>query len=58
MALYKDKKTGAILSTESVLSGDWELVSPQGESITKKTSKTKKEKEQVLKWRHLQLLKI
>ena len=26
MAIYKDKKTGAIIVCDSVLSGDWELV--------------------------------
>ncbi len=26
MAIYKDSKTGAILVTDSVLGGDWELV--------------------------------
>lgn len=26
MAIYKDKKTGAVVVTDSVLSGDWELV--------------------------------
>lgn len=35
MAIYKDKKTGAIIVSDSVLSGDWELV--------KETVKKKKE---------------
>ena len=26
MAIYKDKKTGAVVVTDSALSGDWELV--------------------------------
>lgn len=29
MSIYKDSKTGAILVTDSVLGGDWELVSEQ-----------------------------
>jgi N12 class adenine-specific DNA methylase len=35
MAIYKDKNTGAVVVTDSVLSGDWELV--------KETVKEKKE---------------
>ena len=26
MAIYKDKNTGAVIATDSVLSGDWEFV--------------------------------
>lgn len=35
MAIYKDKNTGAVVVTDSALSGDWELV--------KETVKKKKE---------------
>lgn len=38
--IYKDKKTGAIIVTDSVLSGDWELVK---ETQPKKTTTKKAE---------------
>lgn len=38
MAIYKDKKTGAVIHTDSELGGDWELV-----EAPKKPKKTKKE---------------
>ncbi|WP_162012503.1 HeH/LEM domain-containing protein [Streptococcus sp. S784/96/1] len=34
MKQYKDKKTGAIIYTESDLGGDWELVSSEKEDKT------------------------
>nr|DAT39118.1 MAG TPA: hypothetical protein [Caudoviricetes sp.]DAU46397.1 MAG TPA: hypothetical protein [Caudoviricetes sp.]DAV60952.1 MAG TPA: hypothetical protein [Caudoviricetes sp.] len=37
MALYQDKKTGVIISTECEVSGDWELV------VEKKKAKAKEE---------------
>ncbi|HHK1019832.1 hypothetical protein VKP35_03440 [Streptococcus pyogenes] len=40
MAIYKDYKTGAILVTDSVLRGDWELVTQE-----KKRKSTKKKEE-------------
>ncbi|EFY03077.1 hypothetical protein Javan118_0024 [Streptococcus phage Javan118] len=42
MSIYKDSKTGAILVTDSVLGGDWELVGPEKK---KKTTKKKDEAE-------------
>lgn len=38
MAIYKDKKTGAIIVCDSVLSGDWELVK---ETVKKKKEEAK-----------------
>ena len=38
MAIYKDKKTGAVIVTDSVLSGDWELVK---EAVKKKKVEAK-----------------
>lgn len=38
MAIYKDKKTGAIIVCDSVLSGDWELVK---ETVKKKQEEVK-----------------
>ncbi|HEL0792530.1 hypothetical protein KP773_07105 [Streptococcus equi subsp. zooepidemicus] len=34
MKQYKDKKTGAIIYTDSDLGGDWELVEPKKEHKT------------------------
>ena len=36
MAIYKDKKTGAIIACDSVLSGDWEEVKETVKKTTKK----------------------
>ena len=38
MAIYKDKNTGAVIVTDSVLSGDWELVK---ETVKKKKEEAK-----------------
>lgn len=38
MAIYKDKKTGAIIVCDSELSGDWELVK---ETVKKKKEEAK-----------------
>ncbi len=38
MAIYKDKNTGAVIVTDSVLSGDWELVK---ETVNKKKAEAK-----------------
>lgn len=38
MATYKDKKTGTIISSDSEMSGDWELVKVD-KSKTKRTTK-------------------
>ncbi|MGT2744866.1 hypothetical protein ACVRW4_05935 [Streptococcus phocae subsp. phocae] len=40
MSVYKDSKKGAILVTDSILGGDWELVEPE-----KKKKSTKKKEE-------------
>lgn len=40
--IYKDKKTGAVVVTDSVLSGDWELVESDKK---KKTTKKREEAE-------------
>lgn len=39
---YKDKKTGAVVITDSILSGDWELI-PEKQETKKKATKTAKE---------------
>ena len=38
MAIYKDKKTGAIIACDSELSGDWEIVK---ETVKKKKAEAK-----------------
>ena len=38
MAIYKDKNTGAVIVTDSDLSGDWELVK---ETVKKKKEEAK-----------------
>ena len=35
MAIYKDKKTGAIIVCDSVLSGDWEEVKEKKKAAAK-----------------------
>ena len=38
MAIYKDKKTGAVVVTDSALVGDWEIVK---ETVKKKKAEAK-----------------